>query len=198
MRVPRSLLPLLAFAAGCGAPEPAGDGGREEPTVHAEAPAATRPEAPAARRQHPAATRPHTEAGMPRAPADSLRLALELPDSVRAGAAVPIALRVTNAGEEPVRLELRGRPIAFDIVVESSDGSVVWRRLEGRMVTAILQLMTLGPGETLELREEWDQRAGDGTPVDPGAYTVRGRLPAVSPGPLEAPPVALRILPQRG
>lgn len=129
---------------------------------------------------------------------DSLRLALQVPDTVRAGEAVPITLRLTNAGDEPLELELRGRPIAFDVVVEDARGDVVWRRLEGEMVPAILQVRTLPPGDGLELTAEWDQRDREGEPVPPGVYTLRGTLPEARTGPLETPPATLRVLPPGG
>lgn len=129
---------------------------------------------------------------------EPLRLSLEVPGRVQAGETVPITLRVTNSGEEAVDLRLRGRPPAFDVAVAASDGSVVWRRLEGAIGTAILQTRTLEPGESLELRGEWDQRDRRGTRVAPGPYTVRGTLPTESRGPLEAGPVPLRILPRDG
>ena len=121
-------------------------------------------------------------------------LSLEVPDAVDAGQTVAFRLYLTNEGEEQARLELRGRPAAFDIVVQDAGGSRVWRRLEGQTVSAILQVRTLAPGDSLELRETWDQRGPDGTFVEPGTYTVRGYLPTVSRGRLEAPPVEFRIL----
>lgn len=129
---------------------------------------------------------------------DGPRLSLQVPTPVRAGDPVPIGLRLVNEGGKPLTLELRGRPIAFDIAVEDAEGDQVWRRLEGRTVSAILQVRNLAPGDSLELRETWDQRGDDGTPVGPGTYTVRGSLPTVSRGRLEAPPVELRILPDEG
>lgn len=128
---------------------------------------------------------------------DTLQVAVEVPARVRTGEAVPITLRVTNVGDERLDLELRGRPIAFDLVVTGPDGSVVWRRLEGRTVPAILQVRTLGPRESLELRDVWDQRERDGSRVAPGSYRVAGAVPAVSPGALEASPEPLLILPER-
>lgn len=132
------------------------------------------------------------------AAADGPRLILDVPAEVRAGRPVPIRLRLVHGGEEPVVLELRGRPIAFDVLVEDAAGNRVWRRLEGRTVSAILQVRTLAPGDSLELRETWDQRGDDGGAVGPGTYTVRGFLPTVSRGRLEATPVQLRIFPPEG
>lgn len=129
---------------------------------------------------------------------DSLRLALEVPDAVRTGETVPIALRLTNAGDEPVRLHLPGRVPVFDVEVEDADGAVVWRRLEGRTVPAILQVRTLAPGDTLELEATWDQRDRDGEPVPPGRYTLRGTLPEARGDPRETPPALLRVLPPEG
>ncbi len=128
--------------------------------------------------------------------ADSLRFEIEVPAQVRTGEPVPITLRATNSGEEPLELYLRGRTIAFDITVAGEDGSVVWRRLEGQMIPAILQVRELAPGESLEFHDEWDQRANSGEPVSSGHYTVQGALLRDSPRPLETPTAPLLILPR--
>ena len=126
--------------------------------------------------------------------ADSLRLSLDVPREARAGAPVPMALRVENAAARPLDLYLRGRTIAFDLVVERADGRPIWRRLEGEMVPAIVQLRTLAPGEVLELRARWNGRTARGAPA-PGDYVVRGLLLTDGPDPLATPAAPLRILP---
>jgi len=127
---------------------------------------------------------------------DSLRLELEVPPEARAGEPVPVTIRVRNVAARPVQLHLMGRTVAFDIVVaRAEDGAVVWRRLEGQAVPAILQLRTLAPDEVLELRDRWDQRTNAGARVPPGFYTVRGVVPTDEPRPLETPVARLRILP---
>lgn len=129
-------------------------------------------------------------------PADSPKVELEVPREVRAGEAVPMKLRVTNIADRPLELHLRGRPIAFDLVVRRDDASIVWRRLEGAMIAMVLQLRTLAPGETLELADVWRQQKADGTPVASGRYTVTGSLLTDSRASLDSPPVSLRILPR--
>ncbi len=89
---------------------------------------------------------------------------------------MPVTLRVTNAGKKPYELYLRGRPIAFDIIVARSSGEIVWRRLEGQTIPAILQVRVLTPGESLELRDQWNQRTNGGELVGPGDYALRGAL----------------------
>ena len=92
-------------------------------------------------------------------------------------------------------LYLRGRTIAFDIVVAREDGNVIWRRLEGQFVPAIIQVKELAPGEVLELRGEWNQRTARGRPVGAGLYSVRGELVIGDAPPLATAPVQLRIGP---
>ena len=92
-------------------------------------------------------------------------------------------------------LYLRGRTIAFDIVVAREDGTVVWRRLEGQVVPAIIQVKELASGEVVELRGEWNQRTARGRPVGAGLYSVRGELLTDTPLPLATAPVQLRIGP---
>lgn len=150
------------------------------------------PPAPDGGDSPPATERPAPEADMPATASDSLRLWLEVPDEVRAGEPVAIAFHVENITDRPLDLYLTGRPIAFDLIVTDADGAVVWRRLEDEIIAAILQIRTLGPGETLALEDSWDQRSNAGEPVAPGAYTVRGELLAEEE-PLVTPVVPLRI-----
>jgi hypothetical protein len=130
--------------------------------------------------------------------ADALRLALDVPASARVGVPVPIALRVENVAGRPVELYLRGRTIAFDVVVTRADGRVAWRRLAGASIPAIVQLRVLAAGETLVLRTAWDQRTGDGVPAGVGRYTVRGLLLTDRAEPLETEAAALEIAPDAG
>lgn len=118
---------------------------------------------------------------------------LVVPSAALTGAAVPIRLRVTNATAAPLDLYLRGREIAFDIAITDSAGDAVWRRLEGEVVPAILQLKTLAPGEALELSHDWDQKSARGSQVEPGRYTVRGSILTDGTTSLDTPPVTLEI-----
>ena len=129
--------------------------------------------------------------------ADSPKVELQVPGEVRAGAPVAMTLRVTNTSDRPLDLYLRGRPVAFDLIVRRADGSVAWRRLAGAMIAMVLQVRTLAPGETLKLSDEWDQRSSDEKPVEPGDYTVTGSLLRDTPASLDSPPVPLRIRPAR-
>lgn len=113
---------------------------------------------------------------MPATESDALRLRLDVPDSAAPGESVEILFRVENVSDRPLDLYLRGRTIAFDVVVTDERGEVVWRRLGGEIVPAILRIETLGPGRAIELTERWDQRTDAGSPVDPGLYSVRAEL----------------------
>jgi hypothetical protein len=106
---------------------------------------------------------------------------------------VSITLRAENIGGRPLELYLRGRTIAFDVVVARADGEAVWRRLEGEVIPAILRLEVLTPGQVLELGAEWDQRTNGGAPVGAGSYEVRGLL-LTDAEPWETPPATLRIV----
>ena len=126
---------------------------------------------------------------------DSLRFTLVAPDTVRIGEPVRIVLRLTNVTDRPVEAHFLGREIAFDIVIASEDGRIVWRRLEGAVVPGILQVKVLAPGQTLEFTAVWRQRTNAGEPVAPGTYRVRGLLPSDEPAPRRTPDVRLRITP---
>ena len=130
--------------------------------------------------------------------AGTLRFEIDVPAQVRVGAPVQITLRARNGGSQPLDLYLRGREIAFDITITSETGELVWRRLEGRTVPAILQVRTLSPGESLELSEVWDQQTNAGMPADPGRYTVEGTFPTDSRRPAKTPAAPLWILTPEG
>ena len=125
----------------------------------------------------------------------SMTLHLVMPASVRVGEEVPITLRLMNADRQAADVYLQGRPTAFDIVVTRRDGTPVWRRLEGAVVPAVLQVRSLAPGAVLEFHDSWPQRTNLGAAVGPGDYLVTGVLPTDPPAELRTRPAPLRILP---
>jgi hypothetical protein len=122
---------------------------------------------------------------------DSMRVDLVVPPNVAAGVPVPIAIRIGNTTTRPIELHLQGRTVVFDLIVSRGD-AVVWRRLEGESVTAILQLRMLAPGEVLELKDTWQQVDRAGRRVGPGEYAVSGEIPTDG-APLQAGPAPLTI-----
>ena len=130
---------------------------------------------------------------MPAAAPESLRLDLIAPVEVRLGEPVPITLRLTNVARRPLEAHFLGREIAFDIVVSREDGGVVWRRLEGAVIPGILQVRTLKPGETIELRDVWRQRTSAGAAVPAGTYVVQAIVPSDDPVPRRSAEVQVRI-----
>jgi hypothetical protein len=122
-----------------------------------------------------------------------MRLEIAVPSEVRAGDSVPIVLRLVNDGSVQVDVALQGRPVAFDVNVTRPDGTVIWRRLEGETVTAILQLRTLQPGDSLIFATDWDQRDAGGRSVPTGDYLITGSLPSDPPTVFQAAPATLRI-----
>jgi hypothetical protein len=124
-----------------------------------------------------------------------VRLEIDVPAEVRAGHGARFTLRLQNPSERPLDVALQGRPPAFDVIIRDADGRAVWRRLEGEVVPAILQLRTLGRGDTLRFEVAWDGRASDGTLVGPGRFTVQGELPSDPPLVFRSAPAPLRILP---
>jgi len=107
---------------------------------------------------------------------DSLRLRLEIPDGIRLGDPVSLTLVLENIGSRRLTLSLLGRTIAFDIRIRAEDGEVVWRRLEGEVLPAILRVEVLEPGASLRLAGQWDQRSNAGRQVPPGRYRAQGEL----------------------
>jgi hypothetical protein len=129
-------------------------------------------------------------------PAESLHLTLVAPAEARAGERVPFTLRLENRGTRPLDLYLRGRSLTFDVEVANPAGTVVWRRLEGEVIPAIVHLRTLAAGERLEVATAWDQTFNDGRPVPPGRYTVRALL--LTEGTARVTPAAPLHLTPRG
>jgi hypothetical protein len=124
---------------------------------------------------------------------DSLRLDIQVPAVAAAGEAVPVRLRLKNEGAEPAVVYLRGRKIAFDVVVTRAGGDTVWQRLEKALIPAILQVRRLAPGEELVLDDRWDQRDRAGEAVAPGDYRVSGALLTDRPEPMVTGSVPLHI-----
>ena len=120
-----------------------------------------------------------------------MRVEIVAPPKVAAGEPVPIAIRVTNTADRPIELHLQGRTTVFDLVVSRRD-TIVWRRLEGASLQAILQISMLGPGEVLELQDAWRQVDRAGRRVEPGEYSVSGEIPTDG-APLRAGPAPLTI-----
>lgn len=117
-----------------------------------------------------------------------------MPEDARIGVPVPIELRVENLRDHPIDLTLRGRTIAFDVIVRRRGGAVVWRRLENAGIPAIARLEVLGPREVLTLPTVWDLSTNDGAPALAGEYLVEGVLFTDGPD-LRTPPAALRLAP---
>lgn len=113
---------------------------------------------------------------MSQGPQVPLDFSISAPKSARVGQPAAIALRLTNVSDKSVEAHFLGRTIVFDIVVTTRDGTIVWRRLGEGAGQSILQLRTLGPGETMEWRDTW-------IPKRVGRYRVQGVLPSDSPEP---------------
>ena len=123
---------------------------------------------------------------------DSFRLDLEVPVEARVGSAVRITLRVENLGDQPIDLYLRGRTIAFDVIVRRDSGEIVWRRLENAIIPAVLRIETLPPHGMLELHADWGLETTTGASVTPGTYAVQGVL-VTEDAELRTVPVSLHV-----
>lgn len=121
------------------------------------------------------------------------RLRLLVPDPIRPGVPIRLVLRLENAGDRPRTIHLQGRPPAFDLTVNRRGGGPVWRRLRGRVVSAILGIRELPPGGAIELEDHWNQLGDDGTPAGPGDYVAVGTLPTEPGRQLVTAPVAFTI-----
>jgi hypothetical protein len=125
---------------------------------------------------------------------DSVAFRVHAPTSVHVGEPLPIELVLTNRTERPLTLYLQGRPLAFDITIRRDDGSVVWRRLEGQVVSAILAVRELAPAESLTFEAVWDGRRTGGGAVAPGRYHIVGSLRTDTPEGLTTSPAPLQVM----
>ena len=123
-----------------------------------------------------------------------MQLEIAVPPEVKQAEPVPFSLRLTNTSHQPITVYLRGRPTAFDIEVADEAGNVVWRRLAGQTVPAILGVRTLARGESLRFEESWHQRDQAGRQVPSGTYAVTGAL-LTDAEPIRSTPAKVRILP---
>ena len=117
--------------------------------------------------------------------ADSLRVSIHAPTEVQVGDSVPIELRIENVTPSTLSVNLQGRDIVFDIVVSTTDGNPIWRRLQGQTTQSILRIETLAAGQILRLRDVW--RAGAA-----GDFRVRGVVPTDA-APLQTEVVSVRV-----
>lgn len=126
----------------------------------------------------------------------SWRLAIRVPDSVRQGDAVPLALVLQNVGESAIDPQL-GLPSDVDFVVTRPGDTIqVWRKLHGFKVRmGALLKRVVAPGDSVRIEERWDQRGNDGELVRRGVYCVRGNLTTEGLNSLRTEAATIRIVP---
>jgi hypothetical protein len=128
-----------------------------------------------------------------RADASGLTLELLAPARVPEGEPLRFTLRILNAGDRPANLYLQGRPPAFDLVVRDDAGRTVWRRLGGAVISMVLGVRELAPGEAVEFEGTWPLEDAAGHPVPPGRYRLTGVVPAEPDHELRSSDVRLEI-----
>jgi hypothetical protein len=74
----------------------------------------------------------------------------------------------TNKGEEEANVTFSSGQ-KFELVVLDSSGKEVYRYSIGKMFTMALETIKLGPGESIQIQDEWDYML-DGKRVNPGEY----------------------------
>ncbi|MFN2601815.1 MAG: hypothetical protein ABR582_03540 [Gemmatimonadaceae bacterium] len=105
---------------------------------------------------------------------------------------MPFVFSVSNPTEQAIDLILHGRIPIFDVIVTRDDGEIVWRRLEGEIIPAILLVRRIAPAERFELKASWNQHTRQEEYAEVGTYLARGLLP-VEGEPLETPAIEFRI-----
>ena len=105
----------------------------------------------------------------------TISYSLELVPQAPYGETVRMKLTLRNVGDGPVSFLLGGLP-AYDLVVSTPDGELVWHWMCAKITLLSLDPETLEPGEELEFVGKWEQIDNRGEPVPPGTYLVRGVL----------------------
>jgi len=87
------------------------------------------------------------------------------------GEKVAITLVKTNVSDDEITLRYSSSQI-IEITITNAFGAVVWKYSEGRRFPQFSRLITIYPGGTQVINEEWNQRSNAGVQVPPGTYTV--------------------------
>jgi hypothetical protein len=123
---------------------------------------------------------------------DSLAFRVDVPESVRAGEPVRMAVRLTNKTERVLTLALRGGGRAFDLTAARADGTVVWQVLHEGTVSKGPGARPLEPAESLVFEESWDGPAAGDT-ASPDRYLVAGTLFIEGEEPLVTRPAQIEL-----
>lgn len=126
---------------------------------------------------------------------DSLELSTRVSPRVHPSGRVDIELTARNPTPRALDLYLRGRDPTAEVLVRDEAGAVVWRKLEGAAIPAILQLRSLMPGDSLVLRESWTPRDRGGRRLPPGTYRIEAELLVQDGGVLPFPAITFELLP---
>lgn len=110
--------------------------------------------------------------------AESLTVAVLVPDSVQGDEHVTVDVQLTNNASRRAIVHspsTQPQPL-LDVVVTGEAGEVVWRRFEDVFFNLRPSRRTIAPNETIEVTVVWDQVGNDGTAVSLGRYEVRAEL----------------------
>lgn len=131
--------------------------------------------------------------------APPLRLALDAPAAVRAGAVVHMRLVARNEGTGPLTLKMGDSAFSFDFVVTGPEGRELWSRMHSvQVIPLILRERELSPSREIVFTDDWDLRDNRGRPVPPGRYTLHALLDAdtMPYRMLKTPPRTLVVTPR--
>lgn len=107
---------------------------------------------------------------------DGLELGLQYSTPIRGGEAAEVHLALTNVSDQPIDI-IHGSPAFQDVIVTTTDSTVVWEYLRslGVNLNDAASTTTLRPGEALEASVTWNgEDLRTGHHVAKGTYFVRG------------------------
>jgi len=113
-------------------------------------------------------------------PFDSITVMMDAPSTAAVGESITVTFAVVNLTDRTVQLELGGpAESAFDVMVSSEDGALMWRRHVGPVARPAGRLV-LEPYASRMFATTWDLRDASDRPVPPGTYQITGILEGVN------------------
>lgn len=96
------------------------------------------------------------------------------------GEDIEFLLTLTNSSTASVTLDFNSGQ-QYDFYINSPDGVNVWRWSDEGVFIQALTTLTIGAGESLEVRQVWNQVLPDGETISIGDYSAFGLLLGQSP-----------------
>ena len=91
------------------------------------------------------------------------------------GENIEFYLTATNSSESAVTVDFTSSQ-QYDFTVESTNGSKIWRRSDGKVFAPSLSSITFQPGESKIFSVTWNQILSNAHNIAIGSYVAKGSL----------------------